>query len=81
MDESIKTLLIRALENAGIYISPDANDDVNLTNFIEDSVHFVSVVVNIEAVFEIEIPEELLVFDTYQSLNGMIEVLKIHKCK
>lgn len=65
----IKEQLIACLNNMGIEI--DANEkDVDLRGYFEDSLMFISAIVEFENFLGIEIPDELLLYDKFSSLNS-----------
>ena len=65
----IKEQLIACLKNMGIEI--DANEkDVDLRGYFEDSLVFISAIVEFENFLGIEIPDELLLYDKFSSLNS-----------
>lgn len=70
--------IIFILEEEGIFIYNNDfdNDDVNLTNYIEDSLQFISIIVQFEEVFNIDIPNELLIYDSFESLNYICEIIE-----
>ena len=61
----IKDGVIKALEETFIFISPDEFDSVDLTNYIDDSMQFMTFIVNLEDVFSIELPPDLLLFENF----------------
>lgn len=70
------------LENIGIIISGINNSDIDLTEYQIDSIMFVSLIVEFESHFNIEIPDQYLNYQTITSLRGLsnlIEVLCLEK--
>ncbi len=51
-------------------------DDIDLRDFIADSLEYVSLIVEIENAFEIDLPDEFLDFDVLASLNGIINAVE-----
>ena len=49
---------------------PGPDEDIDLRDFIEDSIQFVSAVVEIENQFDIELHDELLSPESLASING-----------
>lgn len=70
-----KKILIDVLEEAGIYVDYEEKDDINISNYIKDSIQFISIIVAMEEKLEIEIPDELLIIDTFSSFNHLIDII------
>ena len=49
--ELIKTNIIKALENVGIFIDESIEKEHNLKNYIENSIQFISMIIEIEEIF------------------------------
>ena len=84
MDKIIfREKIIEALSNVSIFIDETEAEDVDLDNYIEDSIHFMTMVIQIEETFDIEFPSELLTFENFSSINSICllveEVYKIEK--
>ena len=47
-----------------------------MTNYIEDSIQFMSFVVKLEEEFEIEFPNELLIFDNFKTLDSIENMIQ-----
>lgn len=67
MDDTIniKDGVIKALEQTFIFIEPNELDNVDLSQYIEDSIQFMSFIVNLEDIFSVEFPPELLLLDNF----------------
>lgn len=74
--ELIKTNIIKALENVGIFIDESIEKEHNLKNYIENSIQFISMIIEIEEIFEIEIPTELLSFHNFDSIEKISIILQ-----
>lgn len=72
----IKKKVFEALENVGIFIDGNVEEDSNLKNYIEDSIQFISMIIEFEETFQIEIPTELLMFDNFDSLDKISVILQ-----
>ncbi len=70
--------LERCLESVGVYVelSDIEESDIDIRDFIEDSIQFITTIVEIEGSFNIEIPDELLTIDTFSSLKGLIAIIE-----
>lgn len=71
----IKNQLAEIFENEGVFIDSTEDEDINISNFIKDSVQFISIIVAIEEQFNIEIPSDLLILDTFNSFHHLIELI------
>lgn len=66
--------LLECFLNIGVVI--DAKEpDIDLKEYILDSIQFISAIVEIERVFSIEFPDELLLYNVFDSLNGLIHII------
>ena len=75
-----KTTIVNGIKKAfwgnGIDIYEDIeNDSVNLASFIPDSITFVSIIVSIEEIFNIEFPDDLLLLSAFNDSNLLINIL------
>lgn len=73
--ESIRNQIVRIFEESGIVPEFNENGDADLSVFVEDSLHFITMVVSLEAGLNIEFPDELLVLEAFQSLNALAYAL------
>lgn len=53
--------------------------DLDLRDYIADSIQFINFIVDIEKRFEIEFPDEYLLYDSIASLHSFVELIK--KCR
>lgn len=63
--------IIKSLEEIFVYIDINEFEIVDLSNFIEDSLQFMSFIVRLEDNFSIEFPPELMIFDNFKSINNI----------
>ena len=68
-----KDKIIECFSNIGVLIEPQ--DDVDLKEYIFDSLQFVTAIVEIERVFSIEFSDEMLMYSVFDSLNGLVEIV------
>lgn len=61
--------LANCLTGCGFHIELDGND-IDLRDFIADSMTFLTVIIAIENEFNVELPVELLNFDNLSSMNA-----------
>ena len=73
MDE-IKEKIIQTMENVGIYVAEDI-EAASLTKYFDDSLQFMSFIVQLEETFEIEFTNEVLVFEKFDSIDGIHEIV------
>jgi acyl carrier protein len=77
MEVKVCEKLLEILEESGLYVEQkSAGEDIDLREYIVDSVQFMSFIVEIEAQLNIEIPDEILVYDNLASLNGFASILQ-----
>lgn len=71
----IKDIVCRILNDIGFPVNDVKDGDANLMEYGMDSLTFMTFVVEIEDVFSIEIPDEMLSLEALSSLNGFITYL------
>ncbi len=72
----MKAGIIQALENAGVFVDVEEQNEINIINLIDDSIQFVSFVVQLEEIFKIELTSELLVIDNFSTIDSVCEILQ-----
>lgn len=78
MNNTYSAEIITCLKNIGIFASSDYELS-NLNELIEDSLTFITFIVELEQMFGVEIPDEYLLIErmsTLDSINSMVEELK-----
>lgn len=65
-----KEEIISILDNLGIYIDILNDEDIDLREYILDSIQFISFIVELEKKFCIFFPDEMLSVDVLSSLNS-----------
>lgn len=75
MDEILKIKMI--LEDIGIEINIDEKNynDIDLTEYIEESMDFMGFMMGVEEEFEIDIPDECMSLEAIKSLNGFLNII------
>lgn len=76
--DSIRLHVLNALINIGAIVEEiDMIDkeDVNLQDYILDSIQFITFIIALEDELHVEIPDELLSYDKFLSLNGFCNEL------
>ena len=71
----VKEKHLQCFLNIGVVID-DTEDDVDLKEYITDSVQFIAAIVEIERIFSIEFPDELLLFSVFDSFNGLVKIVE-----
>ena len=69
-----KQKLLECLLNIGVIID-ETDKDVDLREYIIDSIQFITAIVEIEQCFSIHFPDELLLYNTFESLNGLVYII------
>lgn len=80
MDEIVFNKIIKAFENVGLSVEcEDINclieNDINLQDYISDSLTFISVIISLEEEFEIEFPDGI---SYYEYMNDGLSII-VHK--
>lgn len=75
--DKIKNDVIEVLNELGIETEDIGENDVDLTEFIVESIMFISFIVELEDKLGIEIPEELLDINSIKSLNTFSTILEL----
>jgi acyl carrier protein len=70
--DDIKLKIHIAFANKGIFVD---DDDIPLEELIIDSIVFVTLVIELESVLDIEFPDELLTVNSLGSINTLSETL------
>lgn len=70
--------MCKVLNDLGYHITCEEAQasDIDLRDFIMDSLEFVSLIVEIENVFSVDLPDEFLDFEVLASLWGMITAIE-----
>lgn len=71
----IRDKVLECFLNIGVVID-STEDDIDLKEYIVDSMQFITAIVEIERIFSIEFPDELLLYETFDSLNGLINIIE-----
>lgn len=71
----IKTGVYNSLEKIGIYINQEIDEDMELENYIQDSLQFMSFIVELEQHFNVEIPDDLLLFEHFEKVSDVVNII------
>ena len=67
----VRKLILDFFEENGVYIGEvNENDDIDLHDYIADSMQYVYFIVELEKKLGIELPDQVLLYDNLTSLNG-----------
>lgn len=67
--EEVRAAIYETLLESGIMID-SIEEDLDLRDFIQDSLQFISFAVNLEQKLNVELDDELLLFDSVASFNN-----------
>lgn len=70
--ETIKDGIIRAFINKGLVID---DEEIELKDYIPDSLTFITLIIEIETILDMEFPNELLTFERLGTINSLTEAL------
>lgn len=74
--ERVKTAILKSLDEIGAFLEDaEIGDDLDLREFILDSLQFISFIIELETELNIEIPSELLLFDNLSSFASFREII------
>ena len=66
--------ILEVLEECGFIVQYDGTD-FSLSDYIEDSIQFMTILVELEDKFGIEFPDEMLQIDYFSSLFGLADII------
>lgn len=70
--EELRAAIYETLLESGIMID-SIEEDLDLRDFIQDSLQFISFAINLEQKLDVELNDELLLFDSVASFNNYSE--------
>ena len=76
--ENLRNTVLHCLENIGIDVSElvaNTTTDVNLLEYINESITYITFIVELEEKLNLQIPDEFLQIEKLTSLNGFLEML------
>lgn len=74
IDEIGKKLYL-LLEEQGIYIS-NKEEDINLLDYLIDSISIIEFIISIEDCFNIEVGDNMISYEILVSFNGLCNLIK-----
>ena len=69
-----KAKIKECFSNIGVLI--EEQSDVDLKEYILDSLQFITAIMEIERAFSVEFPDELLMYNVFDSLNGLVIIVE-----
>lgn len=75
-----KERILMCLNNIGIYVD-SLDNEFNIQDYILDSITFITFIVELENMFDIEIPDMYLVPDEFKTIDDVCRVIKHLKDK
>lgn len=76
MSEKIKRHIFNILDEFGIYVSSyDMKKDIDLREYLVDSLQFIYFIVEFEDRLSISIPDDILTYDSISSINGFTNMM------
>lgn len=81
--EIIKNYIFEILDETGIFVDLcDFEKDLDLREYIVDSLQYVYFIVELESRLGIELPNEILLYENLMSINGFANmVFEFYKCE
>ena len=70
-----KQQLLGCLKGAGIELTLEDGEDININDLLEDSIQFISTLVEIENYFGIEVDDKFLEEDIFSSFNYVLRII------
>lgn len=70
--KAIKDGILQAFTNKGLVID---DEEIELKDYIPDSLTFVTLIIEIETILDMEFPNELLTFERLGTINSLTEAL------
>ena len=67
--------IVSCMKNIGLIIENDELD-FNVTEYIKDSITFITFIVDLETEFDIEIPDEYLILPKLNTISNIIKIFE-----
>ena len=68
--------IIKIIESLGVFAEDNADGTLLLENVIEDSIQFISFIIEIEQIFSVEIPDEYLIPERMNTINDVCSLVE-----
>ena len=77
MIDLVKKFIFEILDENGIYIDSDEMEkDLDLRDYLLDSLQYIYFVVELENKLGVELPDEMLIYDHLSSINGFANMIQ-----
>jgi acyl carrier protein len=73
--ETVREKLQEAFKNVGIIFTVLPDEDIDLQEYVEDSLQYITTIAEIENLFDIDLPDELLLFSSLSSFHSFSEAI------
>ena len=73
--ETVREKLQEAFKNVGINFTASSDEDIDLQEYVEDSLQYITAIAEIENLFDIDLPDELLLFSSLRSFHSFSEAI------
>lgn len=74
--ENVKKCILKFFEENGVCIDQDSiSGDVDLREYLIDSMQYIYFLVELERMLDTELPDEILLYDNLSSLNGFSNLI------
>jgi len=74
--ENVKKQIFEIFDENGIYIEPDEiREDIDLREYLVDSIQYVYFIVELEERLGVGLPDEVLIYDNLASFHGFVNMV------
>lgn len=70
-----KESVTQCLANVGVFVDASLKEDLFIVDYIEDSIVFISFIVELEEMFNFEMPDEYLVTGELETLDDFCNII------
>lgn len=75
----MKNKIIECMNNIGVFVEENLNDNCQLSELIQDSLTFITLIVELENTFYIEIPDNYLNYESLQTVDDVVQLVNMLK--
>lgn len=75
----IKEIITQAINNIGLIYTMEELENEIIGDVIPDSITYISFIIELEQVFDIEIPDEYLIPDKLSCIDNIVDMVKLLK--
>lgn len=73
--DEVKKEVLTCLKNIGVMVDESEGDNLNVQDYIEDSIMFITFIIELENHFDIEIADEYLLPEKVNNLQNLVELV------